>query len=92
MSNILHFPDGGERESARLQVIEAGADIADFMPEMGTADEWLGTAITHMKICLPCGNSAGTVTISAAALSLLVLKLEELIHDGPKVAIPFDRD
>lgn len=94
MSNIINFP--GRDEAANMQRYDAmfneihtnAPDLDAFVASMGTPDEWLGAAMQHVKCTLPSGHSAGTVTVSAAAVSLMMMKLEELMYDGPKVVLP----
>lgn len=96
MSNVINFP--GRDEAAEMQRYDAmfneihmnAPDINAFVPSMGTPDEWLGAAMQHVKCVLPSGLCAGTVTVSAAAVSLMIMKLEELLHDGAKIILPFE--
>lgn len=96
MSNITNFPGCDEatemqRYVAMFNEIHTNApDINAFVSSMGTPDEWLGAAMLHVKCMLPAGRSAGTVTVSAAAVSLMMMKLEEVLYDGPKVALPIE--
>lgn len=94
MSNVISFPGrdealAQERYDTMLTVLHTtGPSINDLSPELGTADEWLFAAMGHMKCAMPPGPSVGTVTVSAAALSLLMMKLEELHYGGPAVVLP----
>ncbi len=89
MSEVINFPDHEQRASDRIGAIHLRHLSLDaFTSELGTPDEWLGSAIDHAKVVMDCGSSDGTVTVSEAALSLMVMKLEELLYDGPKVALP----
>jgi hypothetical protein len=91
MSNVISFP--GRDEALNMQRYDAmftlihtkGPSINDFSPELGTPDEWLGAAMQHMACVMPSGPSRGMVTVSAAALSLIMMKLEELHYGGPPV-------
>ena len=93
MTNVIDFP--GREEALDTQRFDMmfteihvnAPDLDAFVASLGTPDEWLGAAMQHVKVALPSGHSAGTVTVSAAALSLMMMKLEELLYDGPKLAL-----
>lgn len=93
MTNVIDFPGREEaldsqRFDAMFTEIHVNApDLDAFAASLGTPDEWLVAALQHVKCVMPCGHSSGTVTVSTAALSLMVMKLEELLYDGPKVAL-----
>jgi hypothetical protein len=85
MSDIIAFPINRERESARLQAIHFDQlEIEDLAADLGTPEEWLTTAILHLKdrTCAAAGAMTGSVSVSAAAISLVLLRLEELEQGG----------
>jgi hypothetical protein len=55
---------------------------------LGSPEDWLNTAMSHLK-CADSGTgwNGGTIEVSKAAVSLVLMKLEELLFDGPKVSI-----
>jgi hypothetical protein len=86
--NILEFPGGqhpDERASARLFALHfQRAQLADLSADIGTPDEWLGAAINHLKGQASGPERAmGTARVSVAAIDLVMMKVEELLHGGP---------
>lgn len=76
-----HIPDysaGDEpdpREADRFASIhDRHDDLNDLADELGTPEEWLGTAISHLKLagCEARRDGLATVTVSLAALDLLM--------------------
>lgn len=85
MSHIIRFPVDPQRESARLQAIHFDhLDLDELGAELGSPDEWLGTAILHLKaqICEGDPSMTGGVSVSIAALSLVLQRLEEIEQGG----------
>lgn len=83
MNVIQLFEERDRRESERFEALHfKHLGLDELSRKLGTADEWLGAALGHVKVAQDGPGSAGTVTISAAALSLLVWKLEEVLYDG----------
>lgn len=63
------------RESDRLKAIHIDhLPLGKLSPEMGSPAEWLGTAISHLKVqeCEAMRRGEATVTVSEAALGLLM--------------------
>lgn len=85
MSEIIPFPINPERESARLQAIHFdNLELEDLAAEIGTPEEWLTTAILHLKTRTSEGLGAmsGSISVSTAAISLVLLRLDELEQGG----------
>jgi len=80
--SVVPFPDRAEQESARLQAIHADRiDLDNLAADAGSPREWLATAVSHLKAQVS-GNVEGSATVSAAAVHLVLFRLEELEHDG----------
>lgn len=71
------------KESDRLQALHVDhLPLDELSLDLGTADEWLHSAMAHLKIAGCEDPFAKTVTVSSAALSLLIWKIEELTVGG----------
>lgn len=82
MNVVRLFENQERRESERFEALHCQRlGLGQLSEALGTADEWLGAALLHVK-CVQHPIDAGTVTISSAALSLLVWKLEEMLYSG----------
>jgi hypothetical protein len=85
MSRIIHFPFDPERQSARLQALHFDhLDLEDLGAELGSPEEWLATAILHLKaqICEGDPLLTGSIPVSIAAVCLVLQRLEELEQGG----------
>lgn len=85
MSDVIPFPINPELESARLQAIHFDhLDLEDLSAELGSPEEWLTTAILHLKaqICEGDPLMTGQVSVSIAAVSLVLQQLEVLEQGG----------
>ena len=61
----------------------AGQSVDELSTLFGTPAEWLGTAIGHLKAQMSNHERRdGFVTVSFAALSLLMQRFEEIEHGG----------
>lgn len=82
MSNVVHLRDP-YRESDRFKAVHVKhVALSAFAAELGTPDDWLITALGHLKVQLGSGDNGGTVEVSSAALTLLIWKLEEVAFGG----------
>jgi hypothetical protein len=82
---IIPFPVDPLRESARLKALHFDrAELEELGADIGTPEEWLSTAILHLKAQVSEGVGAlsGSVSVSIAAVSLVLMRLEELDHGG----------
>ena len=71
-----------QREAERLKRIDyAFLSTNGLDAALGTPAEWLVTALLHLKV-KTSGQPRGTVEVSAAAIHLLIMRLEELEHGG----------
>jgi hypothetical protein len=69
----------GERECDRFKAIHTDHLPQDQLAsDMGTPEEWLGTAISHLKVqdCEARRQGATVATVSTAALGLLMCDWE----------------
>jgi hypothetical protein len=87
MGNVVEFL--GEhfdtRSSDRLAALHQELrPLAALSPEIGTPAEWLSTAISHLKVQSSAGVEAkmNAVTVSLAALHLVMMHLEAIEHGG----------
>lgn len=71
-----------------IHVNAPGLDTLDA--SLGTADEWMAASMQHLKCVIPSGPAEGRVTVSAAAVSLLIGKIEELMFGGPKLTLSIE--
>lgn len=89
---VLRFPDLAA-ESDRLQVLHHDrAALFDLSEDLGSPDEWLHSATSHLRLqCSGTGWDGGTIEVSRTAISLVLMKLEELLCEGPAPTIrPID--
>lgn len=73
------------RSSDRLKAIHQDhANLDDLSAASGSPDEWLGTAISHLKVQTSDAvqTGSGTTTVSVAALHLVMMHLEALEMGG----------
>lgn len=92
MNVVRLFENQERKESERFEALHCrNLGLSQLSETLGSADEWLGAALLHVK-CVQQPIDAGTVTISSAALSLLVWKLEEALFNGTpwRPGIKFD--
>lgn len=83
MNVVSIFENYDRRESDRLQALHVDRlELDELSADLGSADEWLFSAMGHLKVAGCDDPSAKTVTVSRAALSLLLWKVEELVYDG----------
>ncbi len=85
MSRVIPFPLDPIRESARLQAIHFDRlDLEDLAAELGSPDEWLTTAVLHLKaqICEGDPGMTGSIPVSTAAICIVLQRLEELDEGG----------
>lgn len=85
MSNVVPFPIDPQLESARLQAIHFDhLDLEELSADLGSPREWLTTAILHLKaqICEGDPQMTGQVSVSIAAISIVLQRLEEFEQDG----------
>lgn len=76
-------PEG--RESDRFKAIHYDRlPLGKLSPELGTPDEWLGTAISHIKVqeSEAYRTGATSITVSEATLALLVWDWEARAVNG----------
>lgn len=50
----------------------------------------MAASMQHLKCVIPSGPAEGRVTVSAAAVSLLIGKIEELMFGGPKLTLSIE--
>jgi hypothetical protein len=86
--SVVPFPVDGrrgfdeDRQSERLQAFfPGGLRLNELDAGLGTSEEWLTSAILHLKE----GTSGpepicGMVAVSRAAVSLVLMRIEELEH------------
>lgn len=88
MNNIIPFPDMGERESDRIKAIHIDRiSPSELSASMGTPEEWLASAISHCKVQFSEARNSGTVEISSAALHLILMRIEQIDHDGQPITL-----
>jgi hypothetical protein len=75
-----------------LHIHKRGTSILDLPADLGSPDDWLHMAMLHLKVMDPTENSAGMVTVSNTAISILQIKIEELLHGGSPLQIPLPQD
>jgi len=81
MSGMPSFPLDPLRESARLQAVHfEHLDLEELSADLGSPEEWLATAILHLKtqVCEGDLRMTGAIPVSVAAVCLVLLRLEEL--------------
>jgi hypothetical protein len=75
-----------QRESDRFRAIHCDRkDLDELAAEIGTPDDWLWTAISHLKVQTSAAiheGRQGTIEVSSSAVTLLIAKLEELLVGG----------
>ena len=82
---VIRFPLDPERESARLQAIHFDRlELENLAADLGSPEEWLTTAVLHLKsqVCEGPGAMGGSITVSTAAVCLVLQRLEELEQNG----------
>jgi len=85
MNRVIPFPIDPGRESDRLQAIHSDhLDLDNLAATLGSPEEWLTTAILHLKSQVSEGNgiASGVMPMSTAAVSLVLYRLEELEQRG----------
>lgn len=93
MNNIVDFPTPDGRAGSRLYTMHHNHPaLFELSEDLGSPDDWLHTAMQHMSLQSPgTGWKGGTVEVSKAAVSLVIMKLEELLLEGPPIMIrPID--
>jgi hypothetical protein len=93
MSNIVNLPTPDERAGSRLHLMRTISPALFDLPEnMGTPNEWLHTAMQCISLeDQGTGWDDGVAVVSKAAISLVIMKLEELLFNGPEISIrPID--
>ena len=93
MSNVVDFPSLDQNSGPRLNMLHVKRPPLFDLPEnIGSPDDWLRSAMQHLSLqATGTGWDGGTVEVSKAAVSLVLMKLEELLLDGPPVSIrPID--
>lgn len=69
------------RQRQRVQALSLDHQALDKLAaETGTPEEWLTAAILHLKVHTSMQQE--TVEVSAAAVSLVLMRLEEIEHGG----------
>lgn len=89
MTNIVDFPTPDERAGSRLHLMHTNhPPLFDLPEDLGSPDDWLFTAMEHLGLqCTGTGWVGGNINASKAAVSLVLMKLEELLLDGPRISI-----
>ena len=67
--------------SDRFKTLRDGATLNELAASMGTPEDWLHSAMEHLKLA-QCEQRGGMVTVSSAAVGLLLYRLEQLEHGG----------
>lgn len=80
---IQFYAASGPRSSNRFKAIQVEHRALDRLAaELGSPDDWLNSAIAHLKVqSSPPHRAAGSTTVSVAALDLVLMRLEHL-EDG----------
>jgi len=58
-----------------------GATLNELAASLGTPEQWLDSAMSHLK-CAECEQHGGMITVSSAAVGLLLYRIEQLEHGG----------
>lgn len=77
--SISRAADARDARLARLR--EEGPPLDQLTSSLGTADEWLTSAIEHLKAS-HSEQVGGFVRVSSAAVSLVLFRLEQLEQGG----------
>lgn len=67
--------------SDRFKTLREGATLNDLAASLGTPEDWLHSAMEHLKLA-ECENPGGMITVSSAAVGLLLYRIEQLEHGG----------
>lgn len=67
--------------SDRFATLRKGATLNELAASMGTPEDWLHSAMEHLKLA-GCEQRGGTITVSSAAVDLLLYRIEQLEHGG----------
>lgn len=54
----------------------------EIVLELGSREEWLATALVHLKATKPEFEAEGRTTVSTGALDIVIGKVEELLFGG----------
>lgn len=89
MSNVIDCPEFDQHSGSRLNMLHVKHPPLFDLPEnLGSPDDWLHSAMQHLGLqSNGTGWNGGTVEVSKAAVSLVLMKLEQLLYDGPPVSI-----
>lgn len=58
-----------------------GVTLNDLSASLGSPEEWLATAVIHLKIA-ECEQKGPMITVSQAAVALLLYRVEQLEYGG----------
>jgi len=77
-ATIISFDNRATRESDRLKAIQSGRSaLDDLAADLGSPEEWLATAINHLKAETSDRRQRdGIAVVSVAALNLVLIHLE----------------
>ncbi|MYL97924.1 hypothetical protein GR702_09085 [Novosphingobium sp. FGD1] len=67
--------------SDRFATLRKGATLNELAASMGTPEDWLHSAMEHLKLA-GCEQRGGQITVSSAAIDLLLYRIEQLEHGG----------
>ena len=67
--------------SDRFTTLRKGATLNELAASMGTPEDWIHSAMEHLKLA-GCEQRGGTITVSSAAVGLLLYRIEQLEHGG----------
>lgn len=89
MSSVVDFPAFDENSGSRLNMLHIKHPPLFDLPEnLGSPDDWVHSAMQHLGLqATGTGWTGGTAEVSKAAVSLVLMKLEQLLLDGPAVII-----
>lgn len=74
--------EADQNSSSRLQQLHyQGATLDELSSSIGTPEEWLASAMGHLK-CAVSEQRTGIVRVASAAVDLLIWRIEELEHGG----------
>ncbi|WP_159981886.1 MULTISPECIES: hypothetical protein [unclassified Novosphingobium] len=67
--------------SDRFATLRKGATLNELAADLGTPEDWLHSAMEHLKLA-ECEQRGGLITVSSAAVGLLLYRIEQLEHGG----------
>lgn len=85
MANVIPFPQNDRHSAARLASLNNANTAAGLASELGTPDDWAWSAVIYLKGELTDtqgGALGGSVTVSAAAVAVLLGYVERLAGEA----------